>query len=559
MPVSGGVELAFATIAGHLASLALPIMAMQLYDRLLLPHQPGTLPLLAFCACMALLLENIVMQLRAKLMALAGASYEHQSEKRLFNYLLRAKAQIQSEASTGPIGQDLQLFQHLQRCKRQAGGEAWIIGAELCFTLLYIGIIGWLALPLGEIVATLGLLFAVIALLAGVTLKKQMIKRHSMENMRLNIFWEILQQWHAIKAMTLEALTQRRLETLHLVSSRIAEKISYTIACLSSINGLAAQATMLAVVLAGTPHVLDGSISAGTLIACVMLSGRVMPPLQHAVNGWLHAQETNNAREALQKTLKPERYERPLQPEAEMENPSRLQGQVLCQGVGFQYGKNETPILKQLDLHVEPGESIAIVGGHSSGKTTFMKLLAGLLAPSEGKVQIDNISPAHCGETTLPKLVGYVSSEGSVLRGSIMENMCAFNPSLQNNARELASLLGLDHIAARLPQGYNTMLTGEIADVVPPGVKQRIAMVRALVHKPKTILLDHADRALDPAGYNAAFRLLGMLKGKATLIMVTDDKNLIRLADSVYRMEDGRLERYVNTPNLIVMDGGKAA
>jgi ATP-binding cassette subfamily C protein LapB len=557
MPVREGLELAWASAAGHIASLALPIMALQLYDRLLLPHQPGTLPMLAFGVCTALVLENIILQLRARLMALASASYEHQTETGLFSRLLRER-KTDTASHRHQIGEDIQMFQFVQRCKRQAGGENWVISTELLFAVLYMAFIAWLAWPLAWVVAGLSGIFASAALLTGLMLKSQIIKRNHMENERLNNLWEMLQQWHSIKAMTLEAVMLRKCEDMHIRNASITDRLGYITAMMSGISGLTAQATMLAVVLAGTPHVLSGTISAGALIACVMLSGRVMPPIQHAVQSWLHWQETTDARESLRSTTK--QAEQSLDaPKNNLIPANGIQGNIICQNLDYGYNSTDKLLLKKLDFRAPPGACIAIVGGHSSGKTTFLKLLSGLLVPSSGQVQIDGVSPYGCLPSLLPKLVGYIAGEGVVLRGSIMENMCAFNPSLQDNARELATLLGLDHIAARLPQGYQTLLTGEDADVVPPGVRQRIAIVRALAHKPRTILLDHADRSLDPAGYNATFRLLGLLKGKATIIMVTEDQNLLRLAESILLLEDGGLHAAHTAPNLTLVEGGRAA
>ncbi len=95
---------------------------------------------------------------------------------------------------------------------------------------------------------------------------------------------------------------------------------------------------------------------------------------------------------------------------------------------------------------------------------------------------------------------------------------------------------------ALLPNGFKTTLSDSVTDPIPPGLKQRIAIARALAPKPRIILFNNADRNLDRSGYNMVFKILGRLKKNTTLIIVSDDRNILRLADREYYINDGKLE-----------------
>jgi ATP-binding cassette subfamily C protein LapB len=144
--------------------------------------------------------------------------------------------------------------------------------------------------------------------------------------------------------------------------------------------------------------------------------------------------------------------------------------------------------------------------------------------------------------------VAYLGAEPVLLRGTIMQNLTCFDNAMQARAHELAQFIGLDGLVAQLPHGYETMLEGGQSETIPPGVRQRVAMVCALLHKPRLILYDQADRSLDREGYHQLYRLFARLKGKATLLLVSDDQNMLRLCDRVLVMEDGVLAPRMGAP-----------
>ena len=119
--------------------------------------------------------------------------------------------------------------------------------------------------------------------------------------------------------------------------------------------------------------------------------------------------------------------------------------------------------------------------------------------------------------------------------------MTCFGQIAEKEVREIASLLKIDRDVALLPSGFDTMLNGNNTDSVPPGLKQRIAMARVLAPKPRIILFDNADRGLDREGYSLVYSLLARLKGKAGMILISDDRNIRGLASRFYNLENGKI------------------
>lgn len=154
-------------------------------------------------------------------------------------------------------------------------------------------------------------------------------------------------------------------------------------------------------------------------------------------------------------------------------------------------------------------------------------------------VQID---PTKVNPVALASHIGYLPEKGAIFQGTIMENLTFFGTIPEENALTAATHLGVTEAVALLPNGFKTTLSDSVADPLPPGLKQRISIARALAARPRIILFNNADRSLDRNGYNLVFKVLGRLKKNTTLIIVSDDRNILRLADREFYIVDGVLQ-----------------
>ena len=183
----------------------------------------------------------------------------------------------------------------------------------------------------------------------------------------------------------------------------------------------------------------------------------------------------------------------------------------------------------------------------------MLELISGVYAPDKGRVQLCGMDVSQIPVSERPRYVAYLPMTGMILRGSIMDNLTGFNPQLRAQARQVADQLGIEEAVSLLPSGYDTPLEGNATDVVPPGLKQRISIARALLHKPRLILFDNADHGMDHESYASIFRLLARLKGKATLVMVSEDRNIVSIADQVYDLHHGMLTQTM-MPSLMLAE-----
>ena len=141
--------------------------------------------------------------------------------------------------------------------------------------------------------------------------------------------------------------------------------------------------------------------------------------------------------------------------------------------------------------------------------------------------------------------IALVENSSTIFRGTIRDNLTRFGLVSEDEVRSIGEWLGIDSIIADLPAGLNTFLEGSDSDSLPPGLKQKIAIARALAPRPKIILFDNAEQAIDLKGYHELYRLLGRIKGRATMIIMSDDMNFRSLADTHYQLTPQGL-RFLN-------------
>jgi ATP-binding cassette subfamily C protein len=197
-------------------------------------------------------------------------------------------------------------------------------------------------------------------------------------------------------------------------------------------------------------------------------------------------------------------------------------------------------VLEDLWLEIPAGRITAIIGGSGAGKTTLIDLLAGLVHPQAGCVRIDGVPLPELDLTRWRRMIGYVPQEILVLHDSVRVNVTLGDPELSNADVERALReAGAWEFVSRLPEGLETSM-GERGTLFSGGQRQRIAIARALVHRPKLLILDEATAALDPATEAGVWEAVVRLRGKTTVVAISHQPALADVADRMYRIEKSR-------------------
>jgi len=218
--------------------------------------------------------------------------------------------------------------------------------------------------------------------------------------------------------------------------------------------------------------------------------------------------------------------------------PPRLAREVEIRDVDVAF--DGRPVLERLSLSIPAGRITALIGPSGAGKTTISDLVSGLVTPDAGAVLVDGVDLAALDLQAWRRQIGFVPQETLLLHESVRANITLGDPELRDADVEAALRdAGAWDLVRTLPEGLDTSV-GERGALLSGGQRQRIALARALVHRPRLLILDEATAALDAESEAAVWATLARLRGRTAILAISHQPGLAELADRVYRVEGGR-------------------
>ncbi|RPI24279.1 MAG: ABC transporter ATP-binding protein [Acidobacteria bacterium] len=215
-------------------------------------------------------------------------------------------------------------------------------------------------------------------------------------------------------------------------------------------------------------------------------------------------------------------------------------GYIEFQGVTFSYPDRPAPAVENVNLRIDYGQIVALVGENGAGKSTLLNLLPRLFEPERGRILIDGRDISTVGLSSLRRQIGMVPQQSVLFNGTIVQNLLFGTKASRKRLIATARAACVDEFIKPLPKGYLTLL-GELGSGLSEGQKQRLAIARALLRKPRILLLDEPTSQIDPDSESKINQVLRGLAGRATVIVIAHRSSTIRLADVVVRMDKGRI------------------
>jgi ATP-binding cassette, subfamily B, bacterial len=342
-------------------------------------------------------------------------------------------------------------------------------------------------------------------------------------------------------ALTVKSLGREDYVSDHfgLVSDEVRDRlitVNSTWASYQSVIRVLPQVMIISLLVVGAIRVGAGAVTAGDLVTVsyllallafpVQLIGFVLWDLAGSLAGWRRVQDVFDADEHMRYGEREAR--RPG-------GPAKVEGET----VGFSYGTGP-PIFEGLELRLRAGTTLAVVGPTGSGKSTLSLLLARLWDPETGSIQLDDVDLRSFAGSELPKEVSYVAQNAFLFDDTVAGNITLADDFTRSEVIAASKLAGADTFIGELPDGYDTQL-GERGTTLSGGQRQRIALARALIRKPRLLILDDATSAVDPSVEAEILRSLKSAALPSTIVVVAYRPASIRLADEVVYVDEGRV------------------
>jgi ATP-binding cassette, subfamily B, bacterial CvaB/MchF/RaxB len=291
----------------------------------------------------------------------------------------------------------------------------------------------------------------------------------------------------------------------------------------------------IAVIWIGALLALENVFSVGMLIAYLAYKDQFAGRMGALIDKWVEFRMLRLHGERLADIVLSEPEEAEPRPEAPAPQSPRIQ----VENMSFRYADGEPWVIRDCSFSVEPGESVAIIGASGCGKTTLVKLMLGLLRPTQGSIRIAGLDLHKVGPRNIRAIVGAVMQDDQLFAGSIADNISFFDAGYEQERIEAAARRAAihDEIAA-MPMGYHSLI-GDMGSSLSGGQKQRVILARALYRDPKLLFLDEATSHLDVTKerlVNDAVRRLELTK-----VIVAHRPETIRSADRVLVLDQGRI------------------
>lgn len=329
----------------------------------------------------------------------------------------------------------------------------------------------------------------------------------------------------------------RRIEQLNLMVDTTNRDLRLTRLnlCFASTSQLVFGSERVIVIWVGALLALDNAFSAGMLIAYIAYKDQFAQRVSGLIDKWIEFRMLRLHGERLADiVLTPPEMEEQVY--IEVSPPASMRIDV---DVSFRYAEGEPWVLKDCKFSVEEGESVAIVGPSGCGKTTLIKVILGLLTPTEGKILVGGQEISQLGTVNYRSMVGTVMQDDQLFAGSVADNISFFD-SVFDQARieEVARIAAVHEEIVAMPMRYHSLI-GDMGTTLSGGQKQRVILARALYRQPKILFLDEATSHLDVRKeqlVNEAIREL-----KVTKVIVAHRPETIASADRILVMRDGRI------------------
>ena len=232
----------------------------------------------------------------------------------------------------------------------------------------------------------------------------------------------------------------------------------------------------------------------------------------------------------------------------------RIEGEIDVRNITFGY-ESYLPVLKNVSVHINPGEMIGIVGHSGSGKTTLINLIMRLYEVNEGEILIDGVNIKDISQEALRSQIGVVLQETLLFSGTIRQNICYAMPNASDEqVIEAARTANAHDFIMSLPQGYDT-LVGEKGYSLSGGERQRIAIARAVIHNPRILILDEATAALDTETEKLIQDALNKLSRNRTTLAIAHRLSTLRNADKLLVLDKGKVAEFGTHTELLANKG----
>jgi ATP-binding cassette subfamily C protein LapB len=527
--------LAFSFL-GNLAALTLPIFVIFVYDIGIGTRSTNTVIMLALGAGIVIATNLALRSIRARTMAYFGARIDSLISMKSFEVILNMPV---SMIESAPIGTQVSRLKQYESMRDFFTGTLASSIVDIPFIFIFI-----LAIAIwgGHLVWVPISLIAVYAALAAVTIpitRSYVREISSAKQRRHLLLQELFSKRRAIRALSAEEIWIARHQYLSCLVSRLGHRArrfnniqQYFGEMLVSVAGIATLGL-------GALHVSNGSMTSGALIGTMALIWRVLAPVQSTYLSLPRIEQAMQTFKQIDRLVKI-RSERHAH--AQRSFFRHFKGKISTQRLAFRHAQRPEAVLRNIQLEIKPGEMVAITGASGVGKTTLLRVMAGLYPPTFGSVLVDDMDLRQIDPAEWRSQIAFLPETANFFYGSLAQNIRLSRPDASDaDVMRALTEMGLESEERLAAGGIDKRLTAADFESFPDALKQRMALARCFIKDAPIFMLDNPAASLDTFSERHLLKKFAALKGRATVLFTTFRPSHMRLADRVIVLKDGQI------------------
>ncbi len=527
-----------------------PLYMLQIYDRVLSSRSEVTLIVLTVLAISLLAVFAMLEIVRSRILVRTGV---------LFDELLASN--VLHTAFRGYVRQPGQAYSQAPRdvdsMREFITGAGLIAFCDAPWVPVFIGVCFLMHFWLG-MVALVGAVIIFCLAVSNELMTRSVLSQASSASVAANQYvTSSLRNAETVHVLGMSGALVKRWRDLHIKALALQAKASDRAGVVMGSFKAVRMSLQVAILGTGAYLVILGQVSPGVMIAASIIMGRALAPVEAAVSQWkqfVNARAAHGRIKRLLSTI-------PSEDKNKMPLP-RPTGELTLERLFVVPPGGKLPTLKNVNLHIEAGEVVAVVGASGAGKTTLARAIVGVWLPSNGAVRLDSAELNQWHPDDLGAHLGYLPQEVELFSGTVAENIARFGEVDPEKVLHAAKVAGAHNMILNLPDGYETVL-GDGGRALSGGQRQRVALARALYGDPSMIVLDEPNSSLDQEGEKALADAIQWAKNtKRTVIVISHRTSLLSIVDKVAVLVDGTVSKF-DRPQVVLASmaktGGPAA
>ena len=534
----------------QLMGIAMPLITQVIIDKVIGNSGYSTLTVIGTSMIVFFFMQSLLTFVKTYIMNHTTNKLDAILGTRLFRHLIALPLPYYERRR---VGDTLMRVGALGQIREFLTGTGLMTILDVFFSVVFIGFMFWYSVPLTLISLSIVPLYVIQNVWAVPIIKRKIEAVWRTGAMNNAFMVESITNIETIKALAVEPQFVNKWENLLARYVRTTfENVKFNLV-INAFSGVLQGLLSMAILWYGGHMVMDGLLTLGQLIAFQMLSGQATGPMTKLLTMWPQVQQVGLGLERIGDILNT-----PMEPivhEVGKRGEQRINGEIDINEVSFRYRVDLPLVLKNINLHIAPGEKLGIVGRSGSGKSTLTNLVQNLYIPEAGNITVGGINTKEANLGWLRDQIGVVMQENYLFNASVRDNIAVSRPTAtMDEIIRAARLAGAHEFILELKEGYDTKV-GERGDSLSGGQRQRVAIARALLANPPILIFDEATSALDYESERIIFNNMEAIGAGRTMMIIAHRLSAVRRCDKIIVIDKGEIVESGSHDQLMALGG----